>query len=1264
MVARAKASAAEPPFLVRDLLETDAPYYTGTYQFTAMGNHVFFTNATPGTGRELWKSDGTAKGTALVQDLLPGAGVSGPSYLTELGGWLYFTSGTWDSNGLWRTRGTPESTEFVHAMGDGPRFIARMGDALYFIAQGGLESPRVSSLWRSDGTPAGTLPLTAVRNPSSNSGAKWVQVNGTLFFAGEDTVHGEQLWKTDGTLEGTGLVKDVFRGTDFSGLADFVAVNDLALFWARDTLNVPDQLWRSDGTTEGTVRVQSYPRGSSRTTPLTVVGEVAYFQAVSTLYGQELWRTDGTDSGTYRLNLVPVVANQRSPNLLTAFSGQLFFMAMNEQAEWMLWRSDGTEQGSRPVTSVIYDAESAVGSYGPMLATPDGLYFFAGQPGMSHELWKSDGTAAGTVRLTEGLGLTRDLDKLHLWKDGTLYFSTRGGELWTSDGTSEGTRVLLRKTGATASSNPREAVNLKGRLFFVTDGAGYGRDLWMSDGTREGTEPLTDLRPGADGGQPFHLMAARSQLYFIESSSTGDYRIWRTDGTRPGTHAVGSLPLSRFASFDKGRMAVIGEELFFFRRSGNEDELWKTDGTPDGTVFLKRSPGITFGWDPQQFTPARGRLFFVADTHRIREALWVSDGTPDGTRMVVNISALAHSRGSINRVVPVGDEVFLFASIEGEGATLWKSDGTEKGTVRVAVGVSPPEGNNTAVIDGTLYFINKRYLADTGTSATELWRSNGLTAVKVKDLSAPTPYAGRPAPDVLTAFRGAVYFWAYDAAHGYELWKSDGTEAGTRMLTELNPGLMGAVLEPGPLVALGPDGPLMFSASDGVSGMELWQTDGTAEGTVPAADLVPGHDSSSPKGLTVAGRHLFFSAYQKDTGVELWALPRTVADTTPPEVVCPAHPFVEATSPQGARVFFTRATATDDTDPFPGLFYSPGWGEAFPMGDSSITVTAADEAGNRSSCRFDLTVRDTQPPALECPGPQRHEAMGPDGTQVWFPRLVASDVASVPVVRTSQPTGTRFPLGTTEVEVTATDGAGLRTTCHFPVEVVDTVAPRVTCPSPMKVEASMPEGAVVAFFPPIVDELVSIPTVVFSPASGSTLPMGWTSVRVTATDAAGNSNACTFSVEVVDTTAPRLTCPPRQRVTQTSESGAIASYPAVDVVDTVSTTRVEFNPPEGRQLPLGTTVVSVSATDTRANSAWCTFQVEVVRAPSQPGNGTPDAGTPDAGPQRPSPGQPTMLPPWESSGCGCAQTNGAPWAFLALMALGVLAPRARRGARR
>ncbi|MFP2927485.1 ELWxxDGT repeat protein, partial [Pyxidicoccus sp. 3LG] len=1190
---RTRALASGPPFFVSDVWQGEAPVYNQLHAFATAGDLLYFASNTPGAGTELWRTNGTTEGTFLVKDLLPGPSGSEPSGLTELGGWLYFSArssaGMWGRPEftLWRTRGTPEQTEFVLPLGNDPHFITRMGDSLYFIARGGDESPWASSLWRSDGTAAGNRPLMTLATYGGHNANSTAQLDGTLFFTGADAAHGLEVWKTDGTPEGTVLVEDIAPGRNDAWPMEYVAVNGVVLFWARTgDWSSPARLWRTDGTPEGTFPIQNfsvYSHGEGGPTSLTVVGDVAYFSAWDARYGQELWRTDGTASGTYPLDLLPGAAGS-TPVELTAFAGQLYFEAWDADDECMMWRSDGTVEGTTRFIDINRYPGCTLEWRAGMFATPDALYFFASETGDwgSHELWRSDGTAAGTVRLTDTLAVKGVFDALHSWRNGTLYFTARDGELWTSDGTAEGTRVLLRKSGTGPSSRPREAASLKGTLFFVANDGATGEELWMSDGTPEGTTLVADLTPGPDYTSPFSLTPLGGQLFFLTGRSGDSWNgLWRTDGSRSGTRLIATV----WGGATKP-MAVLGEALYFVRRLGSfEQELWKTDGTVEGTSRVMGVTGLPSGWQPEHLTRVGGRLYFVAYADSNRQALWVSDGTPAGTRRLKDL-APPGGFATVHRLVEVDGTLFFFASVTGLWESLWKSDGTEESTVPVGpvAGYDEWREFSTANLNGTLYYL-------TNEEPYVLWKSDGAALERVREF--PSNRVMSP-PGALTAFKGALYFWAFDTEHGYELWRSDGTEAGTAMLRELAPGQSSSVANPSSFLALGPDGPLVFSASDGLSGMELWQTDGTAEGTVRVADLAPGQDSSSPWMLASSGRHLFFSAWQRDTGIELWALPRTVTDTTPPELVCPGAGFVEATSWRGAPAVYASATATDETDPHPGLFYSIAPGEPLPMGRSSVTVTAADETGNRSTCRFDLTVRDTQPPTLVCPPAQSAEATSLQGAWLWFPSPQARDAASVPVVRTSVWNGDWFRVGTTEVEVTATDGVGLVATCHFPIQVVDTLPPRVECPAPMRVEATQSGGASVPFGLPSASDLASLPTVRSSPEPGSTFPLGTTPVTVTARDGSGNEGQCMFSVEVVDTTPPRLTCPARQQVEATSAQGVLADYPDVEASDPVSQARVEFAPANGSLLPLGTTQVTVTATDDSGNPARCTFEVEVL----------------------------------------------------------------------
>jgi ELWxxDGT repeat protein len=131
------------------------------------------------------------------------------------------------------------------------------------------------------------------------------------------------------------------------------------------------------------------------------------------------------------------------------------------------------------------------------------------------------------------------------------------------------------------------------------------------------------------------------------------------------------------------------------------------------------------------------------------------------------------------------DTALYFSADDGTGPELWRTDGTEGGTVRVK-DINPSTGSlvsELTVFGAALYFS-----ADDGVSGPELWKSDGTEAgtVRVKDINT-APGAGS-APNALTVFNNALYFSADDGVSGRELWKSDGTDAGTMRVKDICPG--------------------------------------------------------------------------------------------------------------------------------------------------------------------------------------------------------------------------------------------------------------------------------------------------------------------------------------------------------------------------------------------------------------------------------------------------------------------------------------------
>jgi ELWxxDGT repeat protein len=163
-------------------------------------------------------------------------------------------------------------------------------------------------------------------------------------------------------------------------------------------------------------------------------------------------------------------------------------------------------------------------------------------------------------------------------------------------------------------------------------------------------------------------------------------------------------------------------------------------------------------------------------------------------------------------------------------------------------------------INGTLFL-----RAYEGTYGTELWKSDGSSAgtVIVKDIN---PGSANSGPGRLINVNGTLFFVADDGTNGQELWKSNGTSAGTVLVKDINPGSGNS--SPDSLTNV--NGTLFFRASDGTNGSELWKSDGSSAGTVIVKDIYPGANGSNPGYLTNVNGTLFFNATDGTNGSELW----------------------------------------------------------------------------------------------------------------------------------------------------------------------------------------------------------------------------------------------------------------------------------------------------------------------------------------------------------------------------------------------------------
>ncbi len=424
--------------------------------------------------------------------------------------------------------------------------------------------------------------------------------------------------------------------------------------------------------------------------------------------------------------------------------------------------------------------------------------------------------------------------------------------------------------------------------------------------------------------------------------------------------------------FDSGAISNLVNAdgtLFFLANSDSDNgsELWKSDGTTGGTVMVKDIESSLFPAPAANFTVVGNRLFFAFDDGVNGKELWTSDGTEAGTKMVENIGPGAASglpgltAQRVEDFIAYQGNLYFRADDGSAGLELWRSDGTEAGTYMV----KDINGNGSGTMSFTAWFAKLNGELFFGTDF-EFFKTDGTEGgtVEVKNLI-PDPM------DTMTAVGGYLYFRDVNS-----LYRSDGTESGTGEVEDLG----GQADE---LTDF--NGTLYFALDDGVSGRELWRSDGEPGGAERLTDINPGSGGSLVNRLTVSGNYLYFRGDDDGaTGVELWA---AHSDVDPPETTIDSGPG------EGETIETDSATFTFSSDE-PGSTFScvldAGPPEACDSGSKSysgleegphtFSVTATDPAPfsnadpTPATRAFSFAIPDTVAPKLRLRGSKKQKS--------------------------------------------------------------------------------------------------------------------------------------------------------------------------------------------------------------------------------------------------------------------------------------------------
>ncbi len=398
----------------------------------------------------------------------------------------------------------------------------------------------------------------------------------------------EELWRSDGTAEGTGPVG---FPTGVGPIVLLTSTSQHVFFYEKHAR--PNKLWCTDGTDAGTISLGDFHfrHGASRV-GYAVVGGDLYFASIpnDTLMPSSLWYTKGRPETTIELasfeDTWSWMEAQRhpTPNYLSPAGGGIVFSAYSDNAGYELWYSGGTAETTALLKDILPSPDGYPGSLSSSIPNQmrpleqGGALFFATSTGFGGpEKWFTEGTAAGTFAVPEINSI------LPVWYKDAYFMEWMGAFKRIQVPFEEAVPIMnLPKSSGTGSGYQIKAAAVSTtQLVLALHTNENGLELWRSDGTAEGTQLLIDLNPGPSSGVRLEyypdvhrapgLVTANGRVYFPGDDGSGP-ALWSTDGSAPGTRME-----SRVAPAESGYYEVNGRLLFMGNDGENGREAYAVD---------------------------------------------------------------------------------------------------------------------------------------------------------------------------------------------------------------------------------------------------------------------------------------------------------------------------------------------------------------------------------------------------------------------------------------------------------------------------------------------------------------------------------------------------------------------------------------------------------------------------------------------------------------------------------------------------------------
>ena len=350
----------------------------------------------------------------------------------------------------------------------------------------------------------------------------------------------------------------------------------------------------------------------------------------------------------------------------------------------------------------------------------------------------------------------------------------------------------------------------------------------------------------------------------------------------------------------------------------------------------------------------------------------------------------------------------------------------------------------------------------------------------------------------------------------------------------------------------------------------------------------PAITNNAPSTFSIGNTTVIWTATDAAGNTTICTQIVTVADTEDPAITCPSAITINTDAGQcTSTTLIGTATATDNCSVPTVSNDAP---IAFPIGDTTVTWTAIDTAGNTATCNQIVTVVDIENPIITCPTAITiNTDAGQCTSTTSIGTATATDNCGIPTVSNNAPIA--FSIGNTTVIWTATDAAGNTATCNQIVTVVDIENPIITCPTAITINTDAGQcTSTTSIGTATATDNCDVPTV--SNDAPIAFPIGDTTVTWAAIDTAGNMATCTQTVTVEDIEDPIITCP--AAITLNTDSGQCDSTASIGIAtatDNCGIPTVSNDAPIA--FPIGNTTVIWTATDAAGNTATCNQIVTV-----------------------------------------------------------------------